>query len=60
VFITTARFTREAEEFAAAVSDSIVLVDGDRLTALMIEHGVGVSHKRYRVAKVDTDYFEGE
>jgi len=60
VFITTARFTREAEEFAAAVSDSIVLVDGERLTELMIEHGVGVSHKRYRVAKVDTDYFEGE
>jgi len=60
VFITTARFTREAEEFAAAVSDSIVLVDGARLTELMIEHGVGVSHKRYRVAKVDTDYFEGE
>ncbi len=60
VFITTARFTREAEEFAAAVSDSIVLVDGERLTKLMIEHGVGVSHKHYRVAKVDTDYFEGD
>ena len=60
VFITTAKFTREAEEFAGAVSDSIVLVDGERLTELMIEHGVGVSHKHYRVARVDTDYFEGE
>jgi restriction system protein len=59
VFITTARFTREAEEFAAAVSDSIVLVDGERLTELMIEHGVRVSHKRYRLAKLDSDYSDG-
>ena len=43
---------------SAEVSDSIVLVDGKRLTALMIEHGVGVSHKPLRLPKVDSDYFE--
>ena len=58
VFITTSGFTREAREFAHAVSDSIVLVNGARLTELMIEHGVGVSHKPLKIAKVDSDYFE--
>jgi restriction system protein len=58
VFITASAFTREALEFAAHVSDSIVLVDGLRFAKLMIEHGVGVSHKVIKVPKVDSDYFE--
>ena len=58
VFITTSGFTKEAREFAQAVSDSIVLVNGARLTELMIEHGVGVSHKALKIARVDSDYFE--
>lgn len=57
VFITTSAFTKEALEFATQV-EKIVLVDGARLTALMIEHGVGVTHKLIKVAKVDSDYFE--
>jgi restriction system protein len=60
VFLTTSTFTREAHEFARQVADSIVLIDGARLTALMIEHGVGVSHKALKIPKVDSDYFEGE
>ena len=58
VFITTSSFTRDAVEFAEQVSDSIVLVDGDRLSALMIEHGVGVNHRAIRIAQVDGDYFD--
>lgn len=58
VFLTTSKFTREAREYASRVSDSLVLVDGDRLTSLMVAHGVGVSHRVFRVARVDTDYFE--
>jgi len=60
VFITTSGFTRDAREFAEHVADHIVVVDGVRLTALMIEHGVGVTHKPIKVAEVDGDYFEGE
>lgn len=45
---------------ADSVSDQVVIVDGARLAALMIEHGVGVSHKPIRIATVDSDYFEGE
>jgi restriction system protein len=38
----------------------VVIVDGTRLASLMIEHGVGVSHKPIKVPQVDGDYFETE
>jgi restriction system protein len=59
VFITTSTFTKEALAFAAQVSDSIVLIDGARLTELMIEHGVAVTHYRMlNLPRVDGDYFD--
>lgn len=59
VFITTSSFTRDATSFAAQVSDSIVLIDGPRLTELMIDHGVGVTHYRtVHLPRVDSDYFD--
>lgn len=57
VFITTSQFTTHAVEFARSV-DGIVLLDGKRLIQLMIEFGVGVSHRTIRVATLDSDYFE--
>lgn len=41
LFITTAKFSPKARDFANA--QHIILVDGKRLTELMIEYGVGVS-----------------
>lgn len=58
VFITTSAFTRGAKEAAVKARGSIVLVDGAQLAALMMDHGVGVSHKPLRIPKVDGDYFE--
>lgn len=59
VFITTSTFTREALAFGAQVSDAVVLIDGARLTELMMDHGVAVSHYRVlRLPRVDGDYFE--
>lgn len=58
VFITTSSYSREAREFADSVSDKIVLVDGARLTELMMDYGIGVQHKAIRVPRVDSDYFE--
>jgi restriction system protein len=61
VFITTSSFTREARDFASQMADSIVLIDGARLTTLMIEHGVGVAHYRVvRLPRVDEDYFDAD
>jgi len=34
--------------------------DGDQLSALMMDHGVGVSHKALQVPKADSDYFEDD
>lgn len=59
VLITTSTFTKEAISFAEQVSDSIVLIDGFRLTELMIEHGVAVTHYReIKLPRIDGDYFE--
>jgi restriction system protein len=58
VLITTSSFTRDARDFAEQVSDSIVLVDGSRLTTLMIDHGVGVTHyQTIQLPRIDGDYF---
>jgi restriction system protein len=58
VFVTTSAFTREAKQAATKARGSIVLVDGERLSSLMIDNGVGVSHKELTVPKVDNDYFD--
>ena len=57
VFITTSTFSQHAVEFAGSV-ERIVLVDGTKLTDLMIEYEVGVSSRAVRIPKIDSDYFE--
>ncbi len=58
VFITLSGFTREARDYASQVSSSVVLINGSRLTRLMIEHGVGVKDRPINIAHIDSDYFE--
>lgn len=59
IFITTAGFTRDAEEYAQRIGTRIVLIDGRRLAELMFEFDVGVSPRRTFVVKdIDGDYFE--
>lgn len=56
LFITTAKFSPKAKDYANA--QHIILVDGKKLTELMIEHSVGVStQKAYLIKRVDSDYF---
>lgn len=57
VFITTSRFTPQAVDFANSV-ERIVLVDGDKLTQLMIDHEIGVTLRPLWIPKLDSDYFE--
>jgi len=59
VFITTSDYTQQAKDFAKSV-DGIVLIDGERLAGLMIDHELGVSSRVVKVPKVDSDYFEEE
>lgn len=58
VFLTTSTFTKDAREAAKRARGALVLVDGEQLTALMIEHGVAVSHKIRHIPRIDSDYFE--
>lgn len=59
VFITTSDFNANATTYARTVQHKIILIDGQRLAQLMIEHGVGVSTARtIAIKRVDSDYFE--
>ena len=59
IFITTSRFTDDARSYISQIGSKIVLIDGEQLTNLMIEHDVGVSLvSMYPVKKIDTDYFD--
>ena len=59
LFITTARFSDGAR--ASAEKQHIVLIDGERLTRLMIEYNVGVSTvAQYEVKTIDSDFFNEE
>lgn len=62
MFITTAKFSEEARKYARQIESKIVLIDGEELASLMIDHNVGVSREgSYEIKKLDTDYFsDGE
>ncbi|WP_447646178.1 restriction endonuclease [Nocardioides zeae] len=59
VFITTSRFARTAIDYADSVATRVILIDGERLTRLMIRYGVGVQVKRrIEIVEIDEDFFE--
>ncbi len=59
--ITTSTFSKDAEAYVTHIDKKIVLIDGEKLADLMIEHNVGVSEaQRYVIKKVDVDYFGEE
>lgn len=61
IFITTSTFTKEAREYAEKIDTKIILIDGEKLAELMIEHNIGVSPvSSYSIKKVDQDYFSEE
>jgi restriction system protein len=59
VLITTSDFSKDAKEYAATIEKKIVLINGEMLVQLMIDHNVGVSDvASYAVKKIDLDYFD--
>ena len=59
VFITTGRYSSAAIHYAEGVATRVVLIDGQRLAALMIRYGVGVQVKRHvEIVEIDEDFFE--
>ncbi|HXE88643.1 MAG TPA: restriction endonuclease [Hyphomicrobiaceae bacterium] len=58
VFVTTSSFSSQAQEFVRHLSQRVILIDGARLTELMIEHNVGVRVSRaIEFKRLDEDYF---
>lgn len=61
IFITTSSFSKDAVEFTKQIETTIILIDGAKLTDLMIEYNVGVTtSQKYEIKRIDTDYFSEE
>jgi len=61
IFITTSTFTKDARDYADKIESKIVLIDGETLARLMIDHNIGVSPiASYMIKKIDNDYFNEE
>jgi restriction system protein len=58
IFITNSGFTNGAMQYTEGLSDKVILVDGEMLVNLMIDHGVDVNlEEAYEIKRVDPDYF---
>ena len=59
VFLTTASFSGPARAYVDSSQKPIVLIGGDDLTRLMVQHNVGVREERQvAIKKLDQDFFE--
>ena len=59
VFITTSGFSKAAIDYAHGIESSLILIDGETLAGLMIDHDVGVTlETSYEVKRIDSDYFD--
>lgn len=59
IFITTSSFSEGAFECARSADKMVVLIDGNTLSRLMVEFGVGVQTVHsYDIKKIDGDFFE--
>lgn len=61
VFVTTSSFSSQAVEFVRHLTQRVILIDGERLADLMIEHNVGVRVDRsVEFKRLDEDFFSEE
>jgi len=61
VLITTSQFSQDARDYVTRIEKKIVLIDGEQLAQLMIDHNIGVTEvASYVVKKADLDYFSEE
>ena len=60
IYITTSRFSNDARAYAMELgAPRIILIDGDGLAKLMLEHEIGVTVERtYKVYRIDENFFD--
>lgn len=58
VFVTTSSFTKGATEYVYNLPQRVILIDGNSLADLMIEHSVGTrSQQTIELRRLDEDFF---
>jgi restriction system protein len=61
VFVTTSSFSQPARDYVRHLAQRVILIDGQELADLMIEHGVGVrSYRKVEFKRLDEDFFAEE
>ena len=62
VFITSSNFSRKADDYANVMNSKLILIDGQQLARLMVDHRCWGRDCQdiLGLKKIDSDYFEGE
>ncbi|MEH0075094.1 restriction endonuclease [Pannonibacter sp. Pt2] len=61
VFVTTSSFSEPARDYVRHLAQRVILIDGQELADLMIEHGVGVrEYRKVEFKRLDEDFFGEE
>ena len=61
VLVTTSHFAGPALTYAERSPKRLILIDGDRLTQLMVRYGVGVrTFRTFDLRRLDADYFSSD
>ena len=61
VFVATSSFTRSARDYVERNPKRIVLIDGEELARLLVQHDVGVrTRASYKIKEIDEEYFDLE
>lgn len=61
VFVTTSTFSQPARDYVRHLAQRVILIDGQELADLMIEHGVGVrGYRTVEFKRLDEDFFGEE
>ena len=59
LFITTSNFSKDAEKYVNEIDMRVVLINGDKMSELMYDYGLGVNHKStYEVKDIEESYFD--
>ena len=58
VFVTTSSISMQARDFVKHLTQRVILIDGETLADLIIEHGVGVRPAQtIEIRRIDEDLF---
>lgn len=61
VFVTASSFSGAAMQYAKNLPQRVILIDGQHLAGLMIEHRVGTrAHRTIEIQRLDEDFFSGD